>query len=122
MLREILNTRQIPGDLPRRWFTDEDMDLVVWFDQDTIAGFQLSYDKLRSERALTWKRCSGFRHESVDDGEGRPGRYKAAPLMLADGDFAAAEVARRFKHSGAEIDRDIVLFVHQKLLEVPASE
>src|SRR5438309_10513940 len=62
----------------RRWFASADLDLIVWFDDaDSPIAFQLCYDKLRSERALTWKPDTGFVHMVVDSGE-RQGalRYK----------------------------------------------
>lgn len=120
LLREIPNPRQIAGELPRRWFSNEDMDLIVWVDDDgSIAAFQLAYDQLRLEHAVTWKRKSGFSHDLVDDGEGRPGKYKAAPLLIPDGEFAAPEVAARFKTGAADIDGAVSRFVYAKLLECP---
>jgi len=118
MLREIRNTRQITSEPPRRWFADEDMDLVVWLGDDgSIVGFQLAYDQIRSERALTWKYQSGFRHDGVEDGEGRPGKYKATPILIPDGEFAAQVVAERFKQRATGIDEVISGFVYAKLLE-----
>jgi hypothetical protein len=48
MLNEIANPRQIPGEGPRRWFTDSYFDLIVWYQgaSSSIAGFQLCYDKV----------------------------------------------------------------------------
>jgi hypothetical protein len=121
MLREIRNTRQVPSEHPRRWFTDEDMDLVVWLgDDDSIVGFQLAYDQIRSEHALTWKYQSGFQHDSVDNGEGRPGKYKATPILIPDGEFSAPVIAERFKERATDIDEVVSGFVYAKLLEYPA--
>jgi hypothetical protein len=98
------------------------MDLVVWLcDDNSIAGFQLPYDQTRSEHALTWKYRSGFRHDSVDDGEGRPGKYKATPILTPDGIFPAPVIAERFKQRATGIDEAISNFVHTKLLEFPDS-
>jgi hypothetical protein len=52
MLAEIRDVRQIPGEGFRRWFSDGDFDLIVWYAGGEIAGFQLCYDKGRRERAL----------------------------------------------------------------------
>jgi len=96
------------------------MDLIVWLGDDgSILGFQLAYDKLHSEHALTWKRRSGFRHESVDDGEGRPGKYKATPILIADGVFAAPKVAQCFKDRAAGLDQRVADFVYAKLIDYP---
>ncbi|MFW5812247.1 MAG: hypothetical protein ACOCWS_04610, partial [Alkalispirochaetaceae bacterium] len=65
MLSEIKPVRQVPGEGFRRWFTDEEMDLIVWYDgedQEQIEGFQLCYDKEVLERALTWRPEAGFTH------------------------------------------------------------
>lgn len=49
MLVELKDVRQIPNDGFRRWFTDEDFDLIVWYEDDKITGFQLCYDKKEME-------------------------------------------------------------------------
>lgn len=108
MLREVRQVRQIEGESRRRWFTDEDMDLTVWLDDaGHIAGFQLCYDKKGLERALTWRRDEGFSHHRIDDGEGRPGRYKGTPILVADGVFNEAAVAERFHSASREIEKSI---------------
>jgi hypothetical protein len=52
MLREVL-ARQPRQEPRRRWFSGDDFDLIVWFDDlDAIAGFELCYDRSEVERAL----------------------------------------------------------------------
>ena len=54
MLAEVEHVRQRAGEPRRRWFASDDLDLIVWLDEaDRFVGFQLCYDKGRSERALT---------------------------------------------------------------------
>ena len=53
MLREIEKTRQIAGEPTRRWFSDTSMDLIVWVEQESAVGFQLTYDKPHAEKAVT---------------------------------------------------------------------
>lgn len=92
------------------------MDLTVWLDkQDAVAGFELCYDKGRNERSLRWKREEDFVHERVDDGEGRPGRYKATPVLVPDGQFDAKKISRQFEENSRDIDRFIASFVLQVL-------
>ncbi len=123
MLQEIRNPRQIENELRRRWFNDARMDLIVWLDDtNEIAGFQLAYDKPHFEHALTWKRDIGFRHNRVDDGEGRPGRYKGTPLLIPDGKFDANVIATQFVENSGNIDSNISLFVHDKLLSISSNE
>jgi hypothetical protein len=116
MLKEIRKVRQIPGEPRRRWFTSHDMDLVVWLDgADQPVELQLCYDKGRAERAFTWKPGAGFTHTAVDDGETGDGRYKATPILVADGSFDAARVGGLFLDDSTYLPGDIVRFVTDKI-------
>jgi hypothetical protein len=116
-LVEIIHVRQVPGDPRRRWFSSDDMDLIVWYDDsDAPIGFQLCYDKLRSERALRWEPEFGYRHTAIDNGESNISpRYKATPILVADGHFDARRVADIFTASSRHIPPDIAQFVSLKL-------
>jgi hypothetical protein len=125
MIHEVANTRQVPGEGFRRWFTDSDFDLIVWYaGRDAsapIEGFQLCYDKQGFERALTWRRGEGFSHEKVDDGEsGRAVQSKMTPILVPDGIFDAAEVARRLSLRSAEMDPAVARFVLHAIGRYPA--
>ncbi len=116
MLAERRNVRQIPGEGFRRWFTDEYFDLIVWYDSERlrITGFQLCYDRLRNERALTWTERYGFSHTGIDDGQ-VPGSHPASPVLTADGFFDGERVLDRFRSSCREIDPDVAEFVRERL-------
>ena len=44
-LREIVDVRQVPGEPKRRWFSSDDIDLIVWLDDSGApVSFQLCYD------------------------------------------------------------------------------
>ena len=117
MLAELGNVRQIEGEHPRRWFADSFFDLIVWFGSGgDIVGFQLCYDKEEHQRALTWKAPATYIHTGVDDGENRPARYKATPILVADGAFDHAAIGERFRQASASIDPAIAGFVHAKLI------
>jgi hypothetical protein len=119
MLSEIRDARQIRGEGFRRWFTDDYFDLIVWYDDEkALTGFQLCYDKQNRERALTWTREHGFQHNRIDAGE-IPGHAKMTPVIVADGEFAAAPVATLFKRASASIDADIAQLVHETILRYP---
>jgi hypothetical protein len=119
MLAEIENPRQVAGEGFRRWFTDEEFDLIVWYDDDrALVGFQLCYDKQNKERALTWTIEHGFQHNRIDAGE-VPGRAKMTPLIIADGSFSRDPVAERFRRESAGLDPAIAVFVYRKLKEYP---
>ena len=45
-LIELKGVQQIADERRRRWFSSTDMDRIVWYDEDdSIAGFELYYDK-----------------------------------------------------------------------------
>jgi hypothetical protein len=111
MLREH-NCKQVPGEPPRRWISDDYFDLIVWGEPDgNLVGFQLCYDKPYREHALTWKRQGGFSHSGVNAGESGP-FSNCTPILVAGGPFLAEKVTRQFLWRSAEIDpqiRDLVL-------------
>lgn len=120
MLKESFQIKQVPGESRRRWFSDWSMDLTVWFDdRGEPAGFELCYDKGKNERALRWRRDAGFVHERVDDGEGRPGRHKAAPVLVPDGAFNGNKISRQFEENSRDIDPQIAAFVRAVLNNYP---
>ena len=119
-LVEIRDVRQIRGEAHRRWFTSDEIDLIVWCD---AAGgplaFQLCYDKPRGEHALTWRPESGFQHTAVDDGEGDEFKWKGTPILVPDGHFDLRRLRERFVRASASVPADIVAFVDGKLGEHP---
>lgn len=120
MLREYKHVRQIEGEAPRRWFADKYFDLIVWFDNENhIVGFQLCYDIFQTHRALTWRQETGYSHHRVDDGESRPGKMKASPILVSDGVFDYRKIAEKFKKESQEIETPIAMFVYKKLMEYP---
>jgi len=116
VLAEVQGVRQYEKEGFRRWFGDSFFDLIVWFEEgDSISGFQLCYDKSKKERALTWRRQSGYIHEKIDDGE-IPGRMKMTPVLMPDGAFAKDTIAELFQQEAENIDPKIREFVYQRLL------
>lgn len=120
MLREIKWVSQVEGEPLRRWFASHNLDLIVWQDDSAVVGFQLCYDKVYQERVLIWQSTSGYSHTLVDSGECRPGRHKAAPILIPGGNFDPNQVAREFVEKSAAIEPEIFDFVYSKLLEYKA--
>lgn len=120
MLYEIAHIKQWPGEPVRRWFTDDYFDLVVWFDPcGGVIRFQLSYDKRRYQRALTWETATGYMHSRVEDGEERPGRLKSSPVLLVEGEFDKRLIADRFQRSCADLQEDTAVFIYDRILAYP---
>lgn len=116
MLVEIPETRQIPGEGYRRWFSDEKMDLIVWYRREggALIGFQLCYDKddrKQGEKALTWTEDEGYRHEKVDTGEDRGYTHKEAPVLVEGGAFDYGRIIREFKNASASLEPPLKAFV-----------
>ncbi len=112
--------KQNRGEPLRRWFDNNYFDLLIWENSSgEIVGFQLCYDKYYNQHALTWKRQTGYSHNKVDDGEGRPGKYKASPLLGLDDFFDYEKIADKFKKYSKNIDVNVSTFVYNKIIEYP---
>jgi hypothetical protein len=112
MLRELTSTRQVSGEPIRKWFTGNDIDLILWYvPGDEIIGFQLCYGKGSDERALTWWKNKGFSHDKIDDGEGRPDNQKMSPILVPDGAFDKDKLLAHFRERSRELDPELVQFV-----------
>lgn len=118
MLVELPPRTPQPAEHRRRWFTDELWDLIVWFEpDDTVFGFQLCFDKTVGERALTWRRDSGYRLDQVDDGESSPSRNRT-PLIRANGKELDSDwLAGEFIGVAQELEPWLKALVVQKIRE-----
>ena len=116
MLVEEKEVRQIQNEGFRRWFTDENFDLIIWYENDEIIGFQLCYDKKNEERALTWHKENRYMHNKIDNGES-PYSNKMTPILVSDGIFNKSEVAEKFRENAMKMEYGLVSFVYKKLLE-----
>ena len=116
MLREWKGVRQRHEEGSRRWFRDDEFDLIVWYDSNQrVAGFQLCYGKSGREHALTWHANGRRSHTRVDDGDSVVGGPKKAPVLVADGLLDAEPVARAFVASAGEVDDEIQDLVLRQL-------
>ncbi|NJD23813.1 MAG: hypothetical protein FIB06_00235 [Betaproteobacteria bacterium] len=119
-MREDINVRQIPGDRKRRWFSSDDLDLIVWLDDDGgFAGFELCYDKRQREHSLVWRPPGGFAHMAVDDGEGQPGRFKATPVLVPNGRLDLERIHAAFSGECAALPAEVATYVLQALESHP---
>ena len=121
MLEEDKHIQQHPGEPPRRWFSDEEIDLIVWTGEVGFTGFQLCYNKQEDEHALAWNRDRGYQHFRVDMGE--PGSLKnLSPMMAEDGLIDIADLVLDFNNRAQRIDPAVRQFVLEKLAEVKLEE
>ena len=120
MLQKIHGIRQDDADRERHWFQDDFFDLFAWTDTaGEMVAFQLCYDRLNRERVLGWSEPAGFVHRRIDDGEALPAQKKA-PIMVADGVFAADRIAAEFDRCSTFIDMRWRKFVRMKIEQAAA--
>lgn len=107
VLKENRHVRQEPGKR-RRWFEDDELDLIVWLDaQGAVEGFQLC----RAARALTWRQGAGFAHGCVDEGDASPLK-NLTPIVVPDGPAPWAELLEQFTARSANLEawlRELIL-------------
>lgn len=106
MLYEIRGVRQIKDEGFRKWFADDDMDLVIWYEDDSLSsllGFQLSYDKQSDEHALTWTEAEGFSHNMIDTGEVMLSA-KMTPILTAAEGFDGPRLKAGFLNAATLVD------------------
>ena len=116
MLIEIKEVRQIPNEGFRKWFADKEFDLIIWYEEEIMVGFQLCYGiKNNNERALTWHKGNHYTHNKVDDGES-PYANKMTPILISDGIFNNSDVAKNFREHAKEMEYGLVDFIYNKIL------
>ncbi len=118
MLREIENVRQEPkAPGRRRWFEAGGFDLVVWYSSDgAVVGFQLCYQTLHGEFALTWRDGVGFAHDAVDEGDTGPTK-NLTPILMPKANAPWEMLARTFGERSAALEPALRSLVADKLAE-----
>jgi len=114
MLREIRNVKQYPGQLFRRWFNDDLLDLFVWYEAGgRIAGFQLCFDKDRQERALTYTDADGYSLNEVDaDGSAWD---MSSPVLVPGTEFPRVRLLAQLGERSEALDRRLFEYLIEKL-------
>ena len=103
----------------RRWFSDDDFDLIVWLDsRGAIRWFELCYDRSRVERALTWTPTHGYQHWRVDTGDASGLNYAMTPILEPDDtEFPKDRVIAAFVAAADALEPTLRSFVVQRLQE-----
>jgi hypothetical protein len=119
MLREFDNLSQERTGY-RRLFTDDYFDLYLWYARQggPLTGFQLCYDRNGDPHSLTCYRGKASVHSRIDDGEGKSGgRYKASPILVADGMLDKASLYKRFEEASRGMEEPIRALVLKAIAE-----
>jgi hypothetical protein len=103
MLQELQDVRQVRGEGLRRWFVDDDLELILWYDfNKKLEGFQICYDKLAGTRTVTWKRIT------TDSGE-------AKSILVSDGPYNKARLAALVQRSTESLEENLRSFILKRL-------
>ena len=124
MLKEISRFRNYGGCSDRRTFTDSDMDLYVWFNEEVPERFHLTYNKQGYGRSVDWNNETGFDQRRYTRIKGlmiMTGiSHMLDPFFLDDaGDIPASALAHRFLHASNQIAPWLADFIYARLLEYP---
>lgn len=93
---------------------------MVWCDESgNPVGFQLCYKDGNSEYALTWNSEGGLTHKIIDDGEQRPGKHKATPILAGNVPFSPKLISERFAQVSGRLPLELADFVREKMREGP---
>ena len=116
MLKEINDLTQTSDDLQRRWFSDEEIDLYVWLDEnDTIHEFQISYHTNDNDHVLIWNSASGLFAHSVDSGTLNPSKMKSSPMLTENIEFDVNHIRDLFEKNGKKLEHDLYEFILSRL-------
>jgi hypothetical protein len=120
-LIELKEIQQSADNRRRRWFSSSEMDQIVWYDEgDSIAGFELYYDKNIREHVFIWQAERGFSHLAVDDGEQKPVlEYKEASILVPDGQVDPNRIRSLLDTSIEDLPAKVARLVREKLEEYP---
>ncbi len=95
----------------RRWFADEELDLIVWYSESgEINGFQLCYDLSGRERAFTWRPNTGLTHAAIDKGDQSP-LADRAPILVYEPIAPVEKVIAEFNSRSDALDDHVASFV-----------
>lgn len=103
MLQELQNVRQVRGEGLRRWFVDDDLELILWYDFDNkLEGFQICYDKLAGTRTITWKKIT------ADTGGTKS-------ILVSDGPYNKARLSALVQRSTRSLEENLRSFILNRL-------
>jgi hypothetical protein len=99
----------------RRWFSDEEFDLIVWYTESgEVSGFQLCYDLRGRERAFTWREGAGMMHTAVDTGDDSP-LHNHSPILVSCPVVSLDKVLADFGTRSQTLDSRIATFILSKI-------
>jgi hypothetical protein len=103
----------------RRWFTDSDMDLYIWFIDEMPVRFHLAWNKLGRTQSISWNNETNFNDSRFNPFEFLLMLSGAGPLHQDNTEFNIAVLANRFLRNCENIEATLADFIYARLLEYP---
>ena len=104
----------VSGDTPRKWISDDYFDLIIWYRDQTVTGFQLCYGKPYAEWALTWQEGDRYSHCQIDSGDDEATSNRT-PILITGGTFPKDKIISEFTIQAKELPVEIQNLVLSKL-------
>lgn len=103
MLQELPNVRQIKGEGLRRWFISDNLELILWYDDEKkLNGFQICYDKLAGTRTITWKMVN------TADGSNKS-------IIISDGPYNKSRIYSLVERDTETLEENLRDFILKRL-------
>ncbi|MDH5388325.1 MAG: hypothetical protein OEY06_07740 [Gammaproteobacteria bacterium] len=118
MLQEIASTHRNNLAKSKRWFTDSNMDLFVWFKNKRPVSFQLAYIKEQQEYSINWHINNGYTHNLIK-AELRHIKYRKSSIHSSECKFDTAFTARMFLLASNNIETTLADFIFARLMAYP---
>jgi hypothetical protein len=109
MLKELASRPSASGS--RRHFVDDFFELFVWSEEERISAFELCYDRLGSERSITWRAAGGLEHYAIDAGDELPTRNRTPVESPIPFEIPFGLLAIEFGKRSEAIDAAVRTFV-----------
>ena len=108
-------TKQVDGQDRRRWFSDEDHDLIVWeTESGDISAFQVCYRIGGEERAITWNEKEGVGFAKVDAGD-QTAEKNRTPVLIPTQEKPSNDALSRFRSVSSGIQSGLRKFILEKI-------
>ncbi|MBI2890335.1 MAG: hypothetical protein HYY13_06065 [Nitrospirae bacterium] len=121
MLRRVPNRLIKPEEIRAglSWYTDSTHDLYVWADaHGRVTRFQFTFGKgTEKEEVVEWKGGRLVGHALVDPGDPDGPAHKRSPVIVADGLWSRADVARKFEAVARRLEPDIAALIRSCLAD-----
>jgi len=115
----MLKEQQITSDqnINRRLFSDEEMDLYLWYDQQMkLIGFELIHNLKRHSLSFKWRVGQSSTYSRINSGDTKPGR-EGFDFFVTENDFPYTKWVQMFSKRSHNVDSEITELILLKMSE-----